>query len=182
MKQQIKRAATEKFDVNYQANAQPVPYIFSTPQKQEIDLRLFSKDIMKTAMPILFNILEKETRGWFLPFREKLINELRSKNMSISQIEEEVNESVMREYLQRVYSSILSNAELESLGQGVTELLIQQAQSIVIIQKAIANVKRDEEKFREQQTTLLRESHPVLSRIDNWLNSQLENVQRAHKN
>lgn len=136
---------------------------------------------MKTAMPILFNILEKETRGWFLPFREKMINELRSKNMSISQIEEEVNEAVMKEYLQRVYSSILSNSELESLGQGVTELLIQQAQSIVIIQKAIATVKRDEEKFREQQTTLLRESRPVLSRIDNWLNSQLENVQRTHK-
>lgn len=127
----------EKFDVNYEATAQPVPYLFITPKNQEIDLRLFSKDLMRKALPILVNILEKETRGWFLHFRERLIAELREKKMTDTEIEEEVNMAVMREYLQRVYTSILSNQELEDLGDGIPQLLVQQAQSVVIMHKLV---------------------------------------------
>lgn len=118
VKQQIRRATMEKFDVNYEANAQPIPYNFLSPcKKQEIDLQLFSKDIMRKVLPILVHILEKETRGWFLPFRERLIAEMREKKMTDFEIEEEVNDAVMKEYLQRVYTSILSNTELEGLGK-----------------------------------------------------------------
>lgn len=42
---------------------------------------------MKRALPILVNILERETRGWFLHFRERLITELRNKKLSDDQIE-----------------------------------------------------------------------------------------------
>lgn len=42
---------------------------------------------MKRAFPILVSILERETRGWFLHFREKLISELRAQKLSDDQIE-----------------------------------------------------------------------------------------------
>lgn len=116
-------------------SAQPVPYLFLTPKGQEIDLRLFSRDIIRKALPILVAILERETRGWFLHFRERLITELREKKMTDAEIEEEVNEAVMREYLQRVYSSILNHTELADLGDQIPQLLVQQAQSVVIMHK-----------------------------------------------
>lgn len=87
VRRQLRRATTEKFDVECES-AQPVPYLFLTPKGQEIDLRLFSRDIMRKALPILVNILERETRGWFLHFRERLIAELREKKMTDSEIEE----------------------------------------------------------------------------------------------
>jgi hypothetical protein len=175
VKHQIRRATMEKFDVNCEANAQPIPYNFLSPcKKQDIDLRLFSKDIMRKALPILVHILEKETRGWFLPFRERLIAEMREKKMSDFEIEEAVNDSVMKEYLQRVYTSILSNVELESLGRGVPQLLVQQAQSVVIMHKAIEKIKKDVKKTREVQECLLKDNYPVLARIKAWLNEKLE--------
>lgn len=41
----------------------------------------------------------------------------------------------MREYLQRVYNSILNNLELKDLGEHIPRLLVQQAQSVVIMHK-----------------------------------------------
>lgn len=116
-------------------DGQQIPYLFLTPKGQEIDLRLFSRELMKKALPILKGILERETRGWFLHFRERLIAELREKKLSDAEIEEEVNEAVMKEYLQRIYSAILNNSELVDLGEHIPELLIQQAQSVVIMHK-----------------------------------------------
>lgn len=100
---QLKRATIEKVNTNYHSREQDlsIPYFFKTPQNQEIDFRLFSKDLMRTALPIINNIIERETRGWFLPFREKLITELRAKNRPLPEIEEIVNNEVMKEYLRR---------------------------------------------------------------------------------
>lgn len=85
----LRRAIMEKFDFNCCGDVnQPVPYLFSTPKGQDIDLRLFCRDIMRKALPILIGILERETRGWFLHFRERLIAELRVKHLTDKEIEE----------------------------------------------------------------------------------------------
>lgn len=173
VRHQLRRATMEKFDVNCQ-QAQPVPYLYVTPKGQDIDLRLFSKDIMRKALPILVGILEKETRGWFLHFRERLIAELRERKMTDAEIEEEVNDAVMKEYLQRVYTSILSNGDLGDLGENVPQLLVQQAQSVVIMHKAVDKIQKELKKSREEHRKLLQEQHPVLSRISPWLRAKLE--------
>lgn len=87
VRRQLRRATMEKFDVECESS-QPIPYVFLTPKGQEIDLRLFARDIMRKALPILIGILERETRGWFLHFRERLIAELREKKMTDGEIEE----------------------------------------------------------------------------------------------
>jgi hypothetical protein len=56
-------------------------------QRVELDLRLWSKELMRKALPHLMNILERETRGWFLHFRERLISELRQQKRPDDQIQ-----------------------------------------------------------------------------------------------
>lgn len=44
----------------------------------------------------------------------------------------------MKEYLQRVYNSILSHPDLQELGEGIPQLLVQQAQSIVTMHRYVS--------------------------------------------
>ncbi|KAJ8939048.1 hypothetical protein NQ318_007679 [Aromia moschata] len=67
IRKQLRRAATEKFEVAKECSQSPVslPYNFLTPSGFELNLRLWDKGLMKKALPILVTILEKETRGGF---------------------------------------------------------------------------------------------------------------------
>ncbi|KAM7363338.1 uncharacterized protein ACRADG_000286 isoform 1-T1 [Cochliomyia hominivorax] len=179
VRKMLRRATMEKFDFNSCEVSQPVPYLFLTPKGQEIDLRLFCRDVMRKALPILIGILERETRGWFLHFRERLIAELRAKKLTDREIEEEVNEAVMKEYLQRVYTSILSNPKLAELGEGIPELLVQQAQSVVIMYKAVDKVQKDIKRSREDHQKCLSNDHSVLSRVAPWLRSKLRHAEES---
>lgn len=42
---------------------------------------------MKKTLPVIMGLLERETRGWFLHFREKLIYELKTQKLSDEEIE-----------------------------------------------------------------------------------------------
>ncbi|XP_054282157.1 uncharacterized protein LOC128999597 isoform X1 [Macrosteles quadrilineatus] len=179
VRRQLRRAATEKFEVERESCHPPVPipYLFLTPKGSELDLRLFSRDVMRHALPILVTILERETRGWFLHFRERLISELRAQKLPDDEIEREVNQAVMREYLQRVYSSILGNTELQALGEGVPQLLVQQAQSVVLMYRAVENVQCKLRKTKETLTQSLQYTHPILSRIGPWMRDKLRSAE-----
>lgn len=48
---------------------------------------------------------------------------------------QEVNDAVMKEYLQRVYTSILSHPDILALGEGIPQLLVQQAESVVLMHR-----------------------------------------------
>ena len=89
MRRQLQRATTEKFEVERESQMLPVPvpFVFGTPGGAAVDLRLFSRDIIRKALPTLVGILERETRGWFLHFREKLISELRALKKTDEEIE-----------------------------------------------------------------------------------------------
>ncbi|KAL1486726.1 hypothetical protein MTO96_046843, partial [Rhipicephalus appendiculatus] len=52
-----------------------------------IDLRLYNAELLRSAMPFLVHILERELRGWFPAFREALVAKLRAKKLSDSDIE-----------------------------------------------------------------------------------------------
>ncbi|XP_074027506.1 uncharacterized protein isoform X2 [Leptinotarsa decemlineata] len=175
IRKQLRRAATEKFEVARECSQPPVslPYKFLTPSGSELDLRLWDRGMMRKAMPILVSILERETRGWFLHFRERLIAELRTQKMPDEDIEKEVNDAVMKEYLQRVYNSILSHPDIMALGEGIAQLLVQQAQSVVLMHRAVENVQHRLQKSQEEVKSRLCNFHPVMSRIGPWLRSRL---------
>lgn len=88
----MRRAATEKVSSspNGVSRSPPtcIPYRYATAQGGFVDLRLMDRDLMRKALPILVTVLEREARGWFLHFRERLIAELRSKKMQDEEIEQ----------------------------------------------------------------------------------------------
>ncbi|XP_011298454.1 uncharacterized protein [Fopius arisanus] len=180
VRKQLRRAAMEKFEVERESSQLlpvSVPFVFGTPSGTAVDLRLFSRDVMRKAMPILVTILERETRGWFLHFRERLISELRGQKKSDEEIEEQVNEAVMREYLQRVYSNILIHPDIQALGDGIGQLLVQQAQSIILMHRAVESVKRKLAHAKESLRKSMESEHPVLSRIGPWMRDRMREAE-----
>lgn len=85
----------------------------------------------------------------------------------------------MKEYLQRVYSSILSNVDIAKLGEGIPQLLVQQAQSVVIMHKAAEKIQKELKKSREEYQKLLTNDHPVLSRVTPWLRTKLRTLESS---
>ncbi|XP_076160274.1 uncharacterized protein LOC143143176 isoform X1 [Ptiloglossa arizonensis] len=180
VRKQLRRATMEKFEVERELSQLlpiPVPFVFGTPGGAVVDLRLFSRDIIRKALPILIAILEKETRGWFLHFRERLISELRARKKPDEEIEKEVNEAVMREYLQRVFSNILSHPDMLDLGSGIAQLLVQQAQSVVLMHRAVETVQRKLFQTKESLKRHIESEHPVLSRIEPWMRDRMREVE-----
>jgi hypothetical protein len=114
-----------------------IPYLYVTPDGQKLNLSLYSKEIMQKVLPIVKRILKRESSGWFPEFRQRLINELRVKNLTDREIKEQVNNAAMKEYLRRVHSSILANDDLNKLGDSIPQLLVEQSQTSVIIQKYV---------------------------------------------
>ncbi|XP_071579554.1 uncharacterized protein [Temnothorax nylanderi] len=180
IRKQLRRATTEKFEVERESSQLlpvSVPFVFGTPGGAAVDLRLFSRDIIRKALPTLVAILERETRGWFLHFRERLISELRAQKKPDEEIEREVNEAVMREYLQRVYSNILSHPDILALGEGIAQLLVQQAQSVVLMHRAVENVQRKLSQTKESLRHRIESEHPILSRIQPWMRDRMREAE-----
>uniref|UniRef100_A0A8D8Y4T6 Uncharacterized protein n=1 Tax=Cacopsylla melanoneura TaxID=428564 RepID=A0A8D8Y4T6_9HEMI len=179
VRKQLKRLHTEKLELTNEIllSKLSIPYQFITPNGQKLDLRLFNRDLMKKALPHLVLILEKETRGWFLHFREKLINRLKCEKMPDEEIEKAVNQAVMKEYLTRVYNSIQNNEELQALGEGIPQLLIDQAQSIVLMYRAIDTVRAKLTRTKDLLCARIKYSHAILSRIGAWLREQLRQTE-----
>lgn len=179
LRSRLKRLQAEKLDLASEIclSKVTIPYQFVTPSGQKLDLRLFNRDLMKKALPHLVLILEKETRGWFLHFREKLINQLKCEKMADDEIEKSVNQAVMKEYLNRVYTSILNNEDLQGLGEGIPQLLIDQAQSTVLMYRAIDNVRSKLARAKELLSTRIKYSHPILAHIGAWLREEMRRTE-----
>ncbi|XP_062594006.1 uncharacterized protein LOC134255480 isoform X1 [Saccostrea cucullata] len=178
---------------NYQTAAlrpPPVPYIYQTPGGQEIDLRLFNKDLINNCLPILSSILERGARGWHVQYRQKMMRDLQGQGLSDEEISEKVNTAIMKEYLDRVFSAIASNTELENLQPGIGLLLVSQAKSVIAMKKAVSNVKDKLATHKQQLIDHLKQAYPVKSRIQAWVNEQitrfeddfiLQNLWSAHE-
>lgn len=83
----------------------------------------------------------------------------------------------MKEYLQRVYSSILSHPDILSLGEGIAQLLVQQAQSVVLMHRAVENVQHKLLKTKESLREYMESEHPVLSRIGPWMRDRMQEAE-----
>ena len=90
---------------------------------------------MGRAKPILMKILEKQAHGWFPEFREKVIFELKTKNLSSSELEHEANKRISSAYVSRVCEAILDSEDLAQIGPGISRLLTDQVRLRVMIQQ-----------------------------------------------
>ncbi|XP_042900994.1 uncharacterized protein [Parasteatoda tepidariorum] len=172
VKHQIRKQTMEKYCFENEKSP-PVPYHFQTPKGREIDLRLFNKEIIRKSLPIIANILEKESRGWFLPFREKVISDLKTKKISDEELERVANILVLDEYLRRVFAAILCHPQILELGSGIGPLLVEQAQCVILMHRAVENMHRRLKETLSQLKRLLGEMYPVLSQVKPWVKEKL---------
>ncbi|RXG58965.1 hypothetical protein Avbf_06294 [Armadillidium vulgare] len=170
---QVKRATREKFHLNGNRRQPQVPYLFTTPQGLELNLKLFNRELMKKMLPILVGILEKESRGWFLHFREKTISELKSQGLNEFLVEKEGNRRVQEEYLRRVYSSVLENPTLKDLGEDIPQLLVDQTKAVLLMHQSLDEVEKIYSDGERERLQDLQHIYPVLSRISVWVDENL---------
>ncbi|CAG0922066.1 unnamed protein product [Notodromas monacha] len=154
-----------------------LPYSFYTPRNTEIDLRLFDRGLISKASSILQPVLESETKGWFLHFKEQQLAEFRDRKVSDDQVEKEVNTAIMDEYLKRVFARILSSEQLHALGKDVPELLTEHAKSIVWMCRAVDNMNEAMQTAMEEMETRLVNSYLLLSRIKKWMEEKLREAE-----
>lgn len=83
----------------------------------------------------------------------------------------------MREYLQRVYTNILSHPDILALGDGIAQLLVQQAQSVVLMHRAVENMQRKLSQTKDSLRRRIENEHPVLSRIQPWMRDRMREAE-----
>ena len=164
IRRMIVKNSTEKGRIGDE-KAPMLNFIFQTPQGTEIDLRLCSKEVMGRAKPVLMKILEREAHGWFPDFREKIIFEMKSKNLSQSEMEHEANKRISAEYVRRVCGAIADSEDIAAIGPGIAALLTAQVRAGVIYQEALESTEQSLNTRQREEERFLRERCPVRSRI-----------------
>ena len=172
IRRMIVKNSTEKGRIGDE-KAPMLNFIFQTPQGTEIDLRLCSKEVMGRAKPVLMKILEREAHGWFPDFREKIIFEMKSKNLSQSEMEHEANKRISAEYVRRVCGAIADSEDIAAIGPGIAALLTAQVRAGVIYQEALESTEQSLNTRQREEERFLREGWPVRSRIPAWLSRRL---------
>ena len=67
----------------------PIPYLYHTPHAPssvDVDLRIWNKDLMSRAIPILTAITYKEPKGWYTQYRSRLVAELKGLGFTDAEI------------------------------------------------------------------------------------------------
>ncbi|XP_068631803.1 uncharacterized protein [Battus philenor] len=170
----MRRAACEKTDARDALRVAPrVPCLYTTPQRTQVDLRLYRREVVRRAAAPLQAILERESRGWFLHFRERRAAHLASQKVPMKDIEEEVRVAALREYVSRVCNAVLDSEPLRALGAGVPELLASQLRAAVLLDRAKEGVHRKLEAGLATAEARICASHPILSRADAWRKEKL---------
>lgn len=152
----------------------PVPYCFQTPTGCDIDLRLFNRALMNQCSEILKKILDQESKGWYIKYKDRLITELKGQNMSYTEIKEYVNRSIQQRFIQKVFDAVLRNEEIENIQPRLGSLLVEQAKCALSMEKALVELKAKLYHHQQEHESLLIKRYPVRSRISKWLNERLE--------
>ncbi|XP_052759572.1 uncharacterized protein LOC113513223 isoform X2 [Galleria mellonella] len=170
----MRRAASEKTDARDTPRPVPrVPCLYTTPQRTQVDLRLYRRDLLRRAAAPLQAILERESRGWFLHFRERKAAQLASQKMPMKDIEEEVRSAAMREYVSRVCDAVLDSEPLAALGPDVPALLAAQLRAAAVLDRAEEGVRRRLEAGLAAAEARLRAARPLAARAGAWRRERL---------
>lgn len=144
---------------------------------------------MDRAKPIVNAIVQQESKARWSCHRE--VNRKHSEA-----VRENESDSFEDENLNRIWESILSNSEIEQLGPGVGQLLVDHAKAILAMKRCfnpllecldywltgiffIRAASRVREKFTAdliQAEVDIRLRHPLLSLVKPWMDRQLIDV------
>lgn len=175
----MRRAGAEKPDVRDVGRAAPrVPFLYTTPQRTAVDLRLYRRDVVRRAAPALQAILDREARGWFLHFRERTAAELAARKAPPRDAEEELRAAAMREYVSRVCAAVRASPTLAALGADVPALLADQLRAAAALHSSEEAARRRLTAGLDAAESRLYAQHPLLSRAPSWRAERLASTTR----
>ncbi|KAH9503994.1 hypothetical protein Btru_067508 [Bulinus truncatus] len=102
----------------------------------------------------------------------------RDQGLSKEEISQKVTEDVMDHYLDKVFTAISTNAELDVLQPGLGVLLVNQARSIIVMMKAQKNLQQKLEVHKQKLLKHLKETYPIKSQIDTWVKEQIQTFEK----
>ncbi|KAG1671497.1 hypothetical protein GQR58_016444 [Nymphon striatum] len=173
VKHQIRKQSMEKYSLENE-RLPKVPYLYMSPKGVEIDLRLFDRNVMKKALSAIAGIIEREAKGWFPQYREKVIFDLKARKLGEEEIERLANLSVMDEFMDRISNVILHNEVILELGNEMGMLLIRHAWSIILMHRAVDNVYTKLFSAQNKVMDDLVHHYPILSLIGPWVKERLK--------
>ena len=158
-----------------------IPYRFLTPQGMEIDLRLCNQEAMRSLQPHLLHILNSAMQDWIPSRTNELMKQFREQGIEEEdELQFNLERTINNEYFDKVTKLINSDVSIERVtggqGNGMAELLINQAQTAKIIGEVLKEEERRQEKFKVDLEARLKVDHPILSRVDSWLERQIKNA------
>uniref|UniRef100_A0A0P5JHB7 Uncharacterized protein n=1 Tax=Daphnia magna TaxID=35525 RepID=A0A0P5JHB7_9CRUS len=155
----------------------PLPYIFQTPKGLLIDLRLFSREIMDKSKPVINRILQQESKTrWSRQQVTEIKADSKRNEAGHSGPDDDFRDLITDEPFSHIWESIRHHPDLEQLGPGIGQLLIDQARATITMKKAVAKVRERFTADLIQAELDIRLRHPMLSLVKPWMEKQLHSI------
>uniref|UniRef100_A0A914WQA2 Uncharacterized protein n=1 Tax=Plectus sambesii TaxID=2011161 RepID=A0A914WQA2_9BILA len=166
----------------------PPAFRFSVKNSELIvDLRLHFEDIYSMLLPKIDHILRETTeeaqKSWFIPLRNKLIEEAEASEKDEFKLELLINKQIREDYLERFYEKVLANDEKLG-GNGIARLVVDQFRYWEFVDDYLTKIDREIACELEEFENNLRSTYPIRSLIGRWMRRQLrwKNEQICERN
>ncbi len=132
---------------------------------------------MDKIKPLVNKVLQQESKTRWSRQRVPEIKADRKRNEAgHTDPDDDFQDLMSDEPLNRICESILHSSDVEQLGPGIGQLLIDQARATITMKRAVGKVR---EKFTAdliQAEVDIRLHHPLLSLVKPWMDKQLHDI------
>jgi len=156
----------------HQQKIPPLPYIFQTPKGLLIDLRLFSREVVDKARPVINNILQQESKTRW----SRQVPETKDDHKFNETITSNPDEGMEDEAFDHISECLLNNPEINQLGVGIAQLLVDQAAATITMRRSVMKVRERFTADLIQAEVDIRLQNPLLSLVKRWMDKQLNDV------
>jgi hypothetical protein len=132
---------------------------------------------MDKVKPVVNMVLQQESKTRWSRHHVSEIKVDRKRNEAgHSGPDDDFQDLMNDEPLNRIWESVLHNADVEQLGPGIGQLLVDQARATITMKRAVAKVRERFTADLIQAELDIRLRHPMLSLVKPWMDKQLYSV------
>lgn len=165
---------SDKMQEIHQQKVPPLPYIFQTPKGLLVDLRLFSRVVVEKSRPLVNTILQQESKTrWSRQVPESSSKGDGKCNETSSN---RVNEEMEDEAFDHIAECLLNSPEINQLGEGIAQLLIDQAAATIAMRRSVIKLRDQFTADLIQAEVDIRLQNPLLSLVKPWMDKQSNDI------
>ncbi|BHF75519.1 hypothetical protein SprV_0501861500 [Sparganum proliferum] len=152
------------------------PYMFITPSKVPIDLRLHNVALLEKCLVIINQLRQIAHGGWFDALRTNIFNSLKDSGKSTWEIKKLIRTQGLHEYASRLFEAIRQSEALKKISPTISETLVQQAQFNLATIEARAELADSWISYKEATEKQLQVQHPILWNLPRWRNEKIKSA------